>query len=147
MDIQFPSWTASPRPRRSVHSQGYPGNPQTERQRTPSYVSTGSRMSSTPFHPSAIIVALTASSKKFDRVAALGVGCNDLLTKSVSLDWLNSKIIEWGSIKTLQMIADNRPNFIKSVSAGLAVQAQNIARRLHMPEGFFPAQVGPCHNP
>jgi osomolarity two-component system response regulator SSK1 len=68
-------------------------------------------------------------------VAALAAGCNDFLTKPVSLEWLNNKIIEWGSIKALQMFADSRPDFVKSVSAGQAVQAQNIARRLHMPEG------------
>jgi osomolarity two-component system response regulator SSK1 len=30
-------------------------------------------------------------------VAALAAGCNDFLTKSVSLEWFNNKIIEWGS--------------------------------------------------
>jgi hypothetical protein len=68
-------------------------------------------------------------------VAALAAGCNDFLTKPVSLEWLNNKIIEWGSIKALQMFADSRPDFVKSVSAGQAVQAQKIAHRLHMPEG------------
>ena len=130
------------------NSQGYPGTPQTEGQRTPSDVSTDSRMSSTPFRSSVIIVALTASSLQSDRVAALGAGCNDFLTKPVSLDWLNSKIIEWGSIKALQMFADNRPDFMKSVSAGQVVQAQNIARRLHMPEGrVSPSPSRPLSQP
>jgi osomolarity two-component system response regulator SSK1 len=43
--------------------------------------------------------------------------------KPVSLEWLNSKIMEWDSIKAFQMFADSRPDFVKSVSAGQTVQA------------------------
>ncbi|KAI0254238.1 hypothetical protein BJV78DRAFT_63080 [Lactifluus subvellereus] len=154
MDIQMPvmdgiSATKEIRRLEKLNaSHGYPGTPQTEGQRTPSDVSNDSRVSLSPFRSSVIIVALTASSLQSDRVAALGAGCNDFLTKPVSLEWLNSKIIEWGSIKALQMFADNRPDFVKSVTAGQAAQAQNIARRLHMPEGrVSPSPSRPLSQP
>jgi osomolarity two-component system response regulator SSK1 len=53
----------------------------------------------TPMRSSVIIVALTASSLMQDRVEALAAGCNDFLTKPVSLKWLESKIIEWGCMQ------------------------------------------------
>lgn len=56
--------------------------------------------------PSVIIVALTASSLQSDRRDALSAGCNDFLTKPVSLHWLEKKIVEWGSMKALQMWAN-----------------------------------------
>ena len=111
------------------------GTPTSEGQRTPPDSASESRQPSTPFRSSVIIVALTASSLQTDRVAALTAGCNDFLTKPVSLQWLNSKIIEWGSIKALQMWADIRPEFAKGFTNGQQEKAQTVAKKLHMPEG------------
>ncbi|KAJ4472035.1 hypothetical protein J3R30DRAFT_3340563 [Lentinula aciculospora] len=84
-----------------------------------------------PYRSSVIIVALTASSLQSDRIAALTAGCNDFLTKPVSLQWLNNKLIEWGSIKALSMYADMNPEVVKTQTD----QAKNIAERLHVPKG------------
>jgi CheY-like chemotaxis protein len=142
MDIQMPVMDgiqATKEIRRLEKLQGSigPGTPLDDiSQHTPSDVpSTDSKNPTTPYRSSVIIVALTASSLQSDRVAALAAGCNDFLTKPVSLQWLNNKIIEWGSIKALQMWADLRPEVVKSISSGQAAQAQNVARNLHVPEG------------
>jgi CheY-like chemotaxis protein len=48
-----------------------------------------------------IVVALTAGSTPEDRQKALAAGCNDFISKPLNLKWLESKLIEWGSIQEL----------------------------------------------
>jgi CheY-like chemotaxis protein len=62
----------------------------------------------TPHNVSVIIVALTASSLDVDQEVALAAGCNDFLTKPVSLVWLEKMLLEWDSMAWLSGFS--RPN-------------------------------------
>jgi len=92
-----------------------------------------------PSRSSVIIVALTASNLESDRLAALAAGCNDYITKPVSLAWLRQKIMEWGSIKMLQSWASDVP---MKFQAEQDQKAQDIAAHLKLPRsrGASPVQ-------
>lgn len=82
----------------------FPATPNTEPNRTLSPAL--ENPPGTPLRSSVIIVALTASSFHQDRVNALAAGCNDFLTKPVSLKWLESKIVEWGCMQVSLALFD-----------------------------------------
>ncbi|WRT67144.1 uncharacterized protein IL334_004110 [Kwoniella shivajii] len=94
----------------------FPSTPGLEHVRTPSMEGP---VPSSPFRSSVIIVALTASSLQSDRVAALAAGCNDFLTKPVSLKWLDKKIVEWGCMQ-------------KGFTLGPQAAAKSLASRLRI---------------
>lgn len=93
-----------------------------------------------PYRPHVIILALTAYSWEDERVAALAAGCDDFLTKPVRMNWLNKKLVEWGSMQALRMWGApdaNPPPMAVAVNAlqHQAVKALNVAESLKLPKG------------
>lgn len=86
---------------RAVNINAFANTPPAIGGNTPPLLVAPNKTRITPHNVSVIIVALTASSLDVDREVALAAGCNDFLTKPVSLAWLEKKLLEWGSMAWL----------------------------------------------
>ncbi|KAH8921430.1 hypothetical protein BT69DRAFT_1335543 [Atractiella rhizophila] len=124
MDIQLPvkdGIEATKEIRQMERASGigtYPSTPPSDGNTSATPSTGSSSLASSPFRLPVIIVALTASSLQSDKVAALAAGCNDFITKPVSFQWLNQKLMEWGSMAYLSNFSQKRGDQSRSQSPG-----------------------------